>query len=183
MYSRREKLSHYNTLRGGNHAEADFRLLKEKSPSHPMLGIMARNPNRYEDDILFALLDVCSIEEILQSRHADVPSNQTNNGSSKALTNGPGKKVNASKGSSKASNKASSKASSKGKGSGKSSSKTPSKSANKNNGSSKTLTKDEPSSKTLTSEAHDENIDHSSDVDELSEAADTSDTSTESKKK
>ena len=68
MYSRREKLCHYNTLRGGNHAEADFRLLKEKSPSHPMLGIMARNPKRYEDDILFALLDVCSIDEILQSR-------------------------------------------------------------------------------------------------------------------
>jgi len=157
MYSRREKLCHYNTLRGGNHAEADFRLLKEKSPSHPMLGIMARNPKRYEDDILFALLDVCSIDEILQSRLADAPSKQTNNDSSKAL--------------------------SKGRCSDKSSSKTPSKGADKNNGSSKALIKDEPSSKTLTSEAHDENTDQSSDVDELSEASDTSDTSTESKKK
>lgn len=164
MYSRREKISHYNTLRGGNHADADFRLLAKKSPSHPILTRAARNPKRYEDDILYALLDVCDAEEILKARQAK---NKDPEGSSKTLTKAPcsSKASSKGKGSSKASSKGkgSSKASSKGKGSSKASNKTEDP-ANTDEQNTKELdVTNNGSSKTLSNETNNTDISQTSD--------------------
>ena len=126
MYSRREKIEHFDRLKGGEYAADDVKLLEQKMPSHPKLYRLKQFPQRYAHDILYALLDVCSAEEIEKNRKPAA------GGSSKASTKKGG--------SSKASTKkdGSSKASTKKDGS--------SKASTKKDGSSKASTKDEPSS-------------------------------------
>ena len=68
MISRIEKLQLFNKLRGADHAEADLALLKEVNPRHPKLTRFARDPKRYADEILYALLDEYDEEDIVDHR-------------------------------------------------------------------------------------------------------------------
>ena len=68
MISRREKLQLFNKLRGTGHAEADLALLEEVNPRHPKLTRFARDPKRYADEILYALLDECDEGDIIDHR-------------------------------------------------------------------------------------------------------------------
>lgn len=68
MISRREKLQLFNKLRGADHAEADLTLLEDANPRHPKLTRFARDPKRYADEILYALLDECDEEDIVDHR-------------------------------------------------------------------------------------------------------------------
>ena len=68
MISRREKLQLFNKLRGTVHAEADLALLEDVNPRYPKLTRFARDPKRYADEILYALLDECDEEDIVDYR-------------------------------------------------------------------------------------------------------------------
>lgn len=68
MISRREKLQLFNKLRGAGHAEADLALLEDVNPRHPKLTRFARDPKRYVDEILYALLDECNEGDIVDHR-------------------------------------------------------------------------------------------------------------------
>lgn len=68
MISRREKLQLFNKLRGADHAESDLALLEDVKPRHPKLTRFARDPKRYADEILYALLDECDEEDIVDHR-------------------------------------------------------------------------------------------------------------------
>lgn len=68
MYNRREKLQLFNQLRGEEHAKADLSLLDDENPRHPKLTRFARDPQRYADEILYALLDICDADEIKDNR-------------------------------------------------------------------------------------------------------------------
>lgn len=101
MYSRREKIEHFDRLKGGEYAADDVKLLEQKMPSHPKLYRLKQFPQRYAHDILYALLDVCSAEEIEKNRKPAA------GGSSKASTKKGGSSKASTKkdGSSKASTK------------------------------------------------------------------------------
>ena len=68
MINRREKLQLFNKLRGADHAEADLALLDDANPRHPKLTRFSRDPKRYADEILYALLDECDEEDIVDHR-------------------------------------------------------------------------------------------------------------------
>lgn len=68
MISRREKLQLFNKLRGTGHAEADLALLEDANPRHPKLVRFARDPKRYADEILYALLNECDEGDIVDYR-------------------------------------------------------------------------------------------------------------------
>ena len=68
MISRREKLQLFNKLRGADHAEADLDLLEDVNPRHPKLTSFSRDPKRYADEILYALLDECDEADIVDHR-------------------------------------------------------------------------------------------------------------------
>lgn len=68
MISRREKLQLFNKLRGAGHAEADLALLEDVNPRHPKITRFARDPKRYADEILYALLDECDEGDIVDHR-------------------------------------------------------------------------------------------------------------------
>ena len=68
MISRREKLQLFNKLRGIGHAESDLALLEDVNPRHPKLTRFARDPKRYADEILYALLDECDEGDIVDHR-------------------------------------------------------------------------------------------------------------------
>lgn len=68
MISRREKLQLFNKLRGTVHAEADLALLEDVNPRHPKLTRFARDPKRYADEILYAILDECDEGDIVDHR-------------------------------------------------------------------------------------------------------------------
>lgn len=68
MINRREKLQLFNKLRGENHGQADLSLLEDEQPRHPKLARFSRDPKRYSDEILYALLDFCDEEEITGNR-------------------------------------------------------------------------------------------------------------------
>ena len=68
MISRREKLQLFNKLRGAGHAEADLALLEDVNPLHSKLTRFARDPKRYADEILYALLDECDEGDIVDHR-------------------------------------------------------------------------------------------------------------------
>jgi hypothetical protein len=68
MISRREKLQLFNKLRGTVHAEADLALLEDVNPRYPKLTRFARDPKRYADEILYALLDECDEGDIVDYR-------------------------------------------------------------------------------------------------------------------
>ena len=68
MISRRKKLQLFNKLRSAGHAEADLALLEDVNPRHPKLTRFARDPKRYADEILYALLDECDEGDIVDHR-------------------------------------------------------------------------------------------------------------------
>ena len=68
MISRREKLQLFNKLRGADHAEADLDLLEDVNHRHPKLTRFSRDPKRYADEILYALLDECDEADIVDHR-------------------------------------------------------------------------------------------------------------------
>lgn len=70
MYNFKEKKLHFNALRNPDAAAFDLELLQKSSPSHPKLRTFSRDPKRYCDDILYALLDLISREDIRGFRRA-----------------------------------------------------------------------------------------------------------------
>jgi len=68
MYSRTDKIRHFNALRKPSAARKDFELLKKNTPSLSRLARYERNPERYADDILYDLLDCCTAEDIKANR-------------------------------------------------------------------------------------------------------------------
>lgn len=64
----KDKLKLFNRIRDDKHAGADFRLLVAKVPSYPYITRFSRDVRRYAYDILYALLDVASEEEIVENR-------------------------------------------------------------------------------------------------------------------
>lgn len=68
MYSFKEKQKHYTELRNPDAAEQDLELLRKKQPELSTLSMFSRNPKRYADDILYALLDVAERDEIRNNR-------------------------------------------------------------------------------------------------------------------
>lgn len=92
MINRREKLQLFNKLRGENHAQADLSLLEDEQPRHPKLARFSRDPKRYSDEILYALLDFCDEEEITDNReyyeNTDDSSSDTSTESEQKLLGG-----------------------------------------------------------------------------------------------
>lgn len=92
MINRREKLQLFNKLRGGDHAMADISLLDDVQPNHPKLARFCRDPKRYADEILYALLDFCDEEEITDNREfhesTDDDSSNTSTESEQKLLDG-----------------------------------------------------------------------------------------------
>lgn len=92
MINRREKLQLFNKLRGENHAQADLSLLENEQPRHPKLARFSRDPKRYSDEILYALLDFCDEEEITDNReyyeNTDDSSSNTSTESEQELLGG-----------------------------------------------------------------------------------------------
>lgn len=92
MINRREKLQLFNKLRGENHAQADLSLLEDEQPRHPKLARFSRDPKRYSDEILYALLDFCDEEEITYNReyyeNTDDSSSNTSTESEQELLGG-----------------------------------------------------------------------------------------------
>lgn len=71
----------FRQLQDEKQAEKDFELLADLDPAHKDLPRFARKPRYYAAHILYALLDICGKEEILDNRK-DVEEN----GSSKTST-------------------------------------------------------------------------------------------------
>lgn len=67
-YSFKEKQNHFRALRAEQHALADLALLEQKAPALPQLRKFKLLPVRYADEILYALLDVCSREQVVSHR-------------------------------------------------------------------------------------------------------------------
>lgn len=68
MYSTKEKICLSNKLSSRSSAEKDLALLAVRAPSSPDIGRYSRNPFRYAENILYALLDVATAEEIVANR-------------------------------------------------------------------------------------------------------------------
>ena len=85
--NRSEKLQLFNKLRGSSHAEADLTLLEDVNPRHAKLTRFSRDPKRYADDILYALLDECDVADIVDHRiYFEKLNENANDASSKTLT-------------------------------------------------------------------------------------------------
>ena len=85
--NRSEKLQLFNKLRGSSHAEADLILLEDVNPRHAKLTRFSRDPKRYADDILYALLDECDGADIVDHRiYFEKLNENANDASSKTLT-------------------------------------------------------------------------------------------------
>ena len=89
MISRREKLQLFNKLRGTVHAEADLALLEDVNPRYPKLTRFARDPKRYADEILYALLDECDEGDIVEHRIYFEKLNENLNDTSTGKGQGP----------------------------------------------------------------------------------------------
>lgn len=89
MISRREKLQLFNKLRGTVHAEADLALLEDVNPRYPKLTRFARDPKRYADEILYALLDECDEGDIVDHRIYFEKLNENLNDTSTGKGQGP----------------------------------------------------------------------------------------------
>lgn len=70
MYSFKEKKTHFVALRNPDVAQYDLELLAKEVPGFPQLATFSRNPKRYADDILYALLDCATRERIREYRRA-----------------------------------------------------------------------------------------------------------------
>jgi len=68
MYNFKEKKKHLEELSNAEAAKADLLLLQQAQPSHPSLRTFRRNPQRYAQDILYALLDFRTRDEIRAHR-------------------------------------------------------------------------------------------------------------------
>lgn len=68
MYNFKERKHHFNALRNQDAAGYDLELLEKENPAEPQLETFRRNPKRYADDILYALLDCVSREKIRDNR-------------------------------------------------------------------------------------------------------------------
>jgi outer membrane biosynthesis protein TonB len=68
MYSFKEKNRHYRELVDPSHAQADFTLLKASDPTNATVMAAVGCPSKYADQILFALLEVKTREEIVANR-------------------------------------------------------------------------------------------------------------------
>ena len=77
----------FNKLRGSSHAEADLTLLEDVNPRHAKLTRFSRDPKRYADEILYALLDECDGADIVDHRiYFEKLNENANDASSKTLT-------------------------------------------------------------------------------------------------
>ncbi len=70
MYSFKEKKTHFVALRNPDVAQYDLELLAKEIPGFPQLATFSRNPKRYADDILYALLDCATRDKIREYRRA-----------------------------------------------------------------------------------------------------------------
>lgn len=76
MYSFKEKNRHYRELVDPSHAQADFTLLKASDPTNATVVAAVGCPSRYADQILFALLEVKTREEIVANRRTLAKANE-----------------------------------------------------------------------------------------------------------
>lgn len=70
MYSFKEKKTHFAALRNPDTARYDLELLATEVPQLPQLVTFSRNPKRYSDDILYALLDCVTRDKIREHRRS-----------------------------------------------------------------------------------------------------------------
>lgn len=69
IYSTKEKLGHYNKLRAGeSRLDADYTLLKELNPKHPLILKPLARGEKYANEILLALLDISAACDITAFR-------------------------------------------------------------------------------------------------------------------
>ena len=68
MQEVKNKLAMFNALRCDDSVAADLKLLAERCPQHPDMARFTFSPKRNADDILFALLDHATEDEILENR-------------------------------------------------------------------------------------------------------------------
>nr|DAW73103.1 MAG TPA: hypothetical protein [Caudoviricetes sp.] len=68
MQEVKNKLAMFNALRCDDSAAADLKLLAERCPQHPDMARFTFSPKRNADDILFALLDHATEDDILENR-------------------------------------------------------------------------------------------------------------------
>lgn len=74
-YTTREKLGHFNKLRAASHLEADLELLKKLDPKHPLLSKASGGKEKYQEDILYTLLDhttACDIKDFRREFHKSI---------------------------------------------------------------------------------------------------------------
>jgi hypothetical protein len=95
MYSFKEKKTHFVALRNPDVAQHDLELLAKEVPGFPQLATFSRNPKRYADDILYALLDCATREKIREYRRAMIAKEAEDVGEKK--TKGPATKKTAEK--------------------------------------------------------------------------------------
>lgn len=95
MYSFKEKKTHFVALRNPDVAQYDLELLAKEVPGFPQLATFSRNPKRYADDILYALLDCATREKIREYRRAMIAKEAEDVGEKK--TKGPATKKTAEK--------------------------------------------------------------------------------------
>lgn len=76
MYSFKEKNRHYRDLVDPSHAQADFTLLKASDPTNATVMAAVGCPSKYADQILFALLEVKTREEIVANRRTMAKANE-----------------------------------------------------------------------------------------------------------
>lgn len=76
MYSFKEKNRHYRELVDPSHAQADFNLLKASDPNNAAVSAAVGCPSKYADQILFALLEVKTREEIVANRRTLAKANE-----------------------------------------------------------------------------------------------------------
>ena len=68
MQEVKNKLAMFNALRCSDSAAADLELLAQRCPQHPDMARFMFSPERNTDDILFALLDHATADEIIDNR-------------------------------------------------------------------------------------------------------------------
>ena len=83
MYSTKEKLNHFRQLSNPLAAEADLALLHEKTPQSTDFTRFDLAPRKNAEDILFALLDVCSHDDIVRNRREFFATQGTDNENNK----------------------------------------------------------------------------------------------------
>lgn len=80
MQEVKNKLAMFNALRCDDSAAADLKLLAERCPQHPDMARFTFSPKRNADDILFALLDHATEDDILENRmendHGEIDKNE-----------------------------------------------------------------------------------------------------------